>query len=197
MIVNLRLRKNIKHLTLIERLQILPLTDGTVTVGSVIPDRLVVLLLHTTPALTVEHVDDLLRQRGRRRRNNPPREGVNPEHWKNHTLATRQQTPSEPDLGRSLQRMHPDLRFPLLELLNTPKRMIVESTSKIEADHRRFMLLDKSQEFGRGLFVLGSLNHRHHRLLNTSFFHPSLSKAQMTLIVIKRMIQRMLDCDDV
>src|SRR6266571_20136 len=135
MIVNLRLRKNIKHLTLIERLQILPLTDGTVTVGIVIADRLVIPLLHTTPTLTVKHVDDLLRQRRRRRRNNPPREGINPEHRKNHTLATRQQSASEPDLRRSLQRMHPHLMLPLLELLNTSKRMIVESTSKIEADH--------------------------------------------------------------
>src|SRR5438094_2305846 len=135
MIMYLRLHNNIKHLTLIERFYILPLADGTVAVSIVIANRLVVLLLHTTPALTVEHVDDLLRQRRRRRRNNPPREGINPKHRKNHALTARQQSTSEPDLRRSLQRMHPHLRFPLLELLNTSKRMIVETSAKIEADH--------------------------------------------------------------
>src|SRR3989442_15301663 len=139
MIMHLRLRKNIKHLPLIERLQILPLADRAVAAGSIIPDRLVIPLLHTTPALTVEHVDDLLRQRRRRRRHDPPREGVNSEHWTNHTLATRQKSPSEPDLGRSLQHEHPDLRLPLLELLNTPKRIIVQSTSKIKPDHIHFL----------------------------------------------------------
>src|SRR5436853_4826979 len=104
MIVNLRLRKDIKHLTLIERLQILPLTHGTVTVSIVIANRLVVLLLHTAPPFTVEHVDDLLRQRRRRGRNNPPGEGINPEHWKNHTLAAGQSSTSEPDVRRSRHR---------------------------------------------------------------------------------------------
>src|SRR3989442_4445298 len=141
MIMHLRLRKNIKHLTLIERLQILTLADGTVAVSIVISNRLVVLLLHTTPTFTVKHVDDLLRQRRRRRRNNPPGEGINPEHRKNHPLTTRQQSASEPDLRRSLQCVNPDLRLTLLKLLNTPQRMIIESSAKIKADHLRFMLL--------------------------------------------------------
>src|SRR2546430_10265347 len=127
MIVDLRLCKNIKHFSLIERFQILSLADCAVAASRIVPDRLVVLLLHATPAFTIEHVDDLLRQRSRRRRNNPPRETVNAKHWKNHALTTSQQPAPEPDLRRSLQRVDPDLRLPLLELLNTSQSMIVES----------------------------------------------------------------------
>src|SRR2546430_17604220 len=154
MIVNLRLRKNIKHLSLIERFQILPLADRAVTARSIIPDRLIVLLLHTTPTFTVEHVDDLLRQGRRRGRYNPPREGINPKHRKNHALTTRQQPTAKPYLRRSLQRMNPPLRLTLLELLNTPKRVVVESSAKTEADHCRRMLLDKGQQLGRCLLAL-------------------------------------------
>src|SRR6266550_247297 len=57
------------------------------------------------------------------------------------------------------------------------------------------MLLDKSQEFGRGLFVLGSLNHRHHRLVNTPLFHPSLSKTKLSLVIFEREVERVLDRD--
>src|SRR2546426_4073448 len=120
MIVNLRLRKNIKHLSLIERFQILPLADRAVTARSIIPDRLIVLLLHTTPTFTVEHVDDLLRQGRRRGRYNPPREGINPEHWKKNALTTRQQPTAKPLLWRGLQRINPHLPASLLELPNPP-----------------------------------------------------------------------------
>src|SRR5437879_13070912 len=115
MIVNLRLRKNIKHLSLIERFQILPLADRAVTARSIIPDRLIVLLLHTTLTFTVEHVDDLLRQGRRRGKYNPPREGINPKHRKNHTITTRQQPAAKQYLRGSLKRMSPHLLLTLLK----------------------------------------------------------------------------------
>src|SRR5437016_8114272 len=59
------------------------------------------------------------------------------------------------------------------------------------------MLLDKSQQFGRSLFVLGRLNHWHHWFLNAAFFHPSLSKTKLTLVVFEREVERVLDCDDI
>src|SRR5438876_7425389 len=59
------------------------------------------------------------------------------------------------------------------------------------------MLLDKSQQFGRILFVLGRLNHWHHWFLNAAFFHPSLSKTKLTLVVFEREVERVLDCDDI
>src|SRR3989442_9581319 len=59
------------------------------------------------------------------------------------------------------------------------------------------MLLDKSQKFGRGLFVIGSLNHRHHRLVNTPLLHPSLSKTKLSLVIFEREVERVLDCDDI
>src|SRR6266566_5195719 len=99
--------------------------------------------------------------------------------------------------GGTIQRVNPDLRLPLLELLNTPKRMIVEPSAKIEPDHRRLMLLDKSQEFGRRLLVLGSLYDRHHGLVNAPFFHPSLSKTKLSLVIFEREVERVLDRDNV
>src|SRR6266699_6450898 len=57
------------------------------------------------------------------------------------------------------------------------------------------MLLDKSQEFGRRVLVLGSLYDRHHGLVNTSFFHPSLSKTKLSLVIFEREVERVLDRD--
>src|SRR5439155_21923325 len=59
------------------------------------------------------------------------------------------------------------------------------------------MLLDKSQEFGRSLFVLCRLYYRHQGLVNTAFFHPSLSKTKLSLVILEREVERVLDSDDV
>src|SRR2546429_9228870 len=98
MIVDLRLCKNIKHFSLIERFQILSLADCAVAASRVVPDRLVGLLLHATPAFTIGHVDDLLRQRSRRRRNNPPRGTVKAKHWKNKAVTTLHKPATQPRL---------------------------------------------------------------------------------------------------
>src|SRR5436189_5850068 len=59
------------------------------------------------------------------------------------------------------------------------------------------MLLNKSQQLGRSLFVLGRLYDRHHGLVNTSFFHPSLSKTKLSLVIFEGEVERVLDCDDI
>src|SRR6266571_4449448 len=57
------------------------------------------------------------------------------------------------------------------------------------------MLLDKSQQFGRSFLVLRRLYDRHHGLVNTSFFHPSLSKTKLSLVIFEREVERVLDRD--
>src|SRR6266516_443698 len=52
------------------------------------------------------------------------------------------------------------------------------------------MLLDKSQQFGRSFLVLRRLYDRHHGLVNTSFFHPSLSKTKLSLVIFEREVER-------
>src|SRR5438046_7398649 len=59
------------------------------------------------------------------------------------------------------------------------------------------MLLNKSQQLGRSLSVLGRLYDRHHGLVNTAFFHPSLSKTKLSLVILEREVERVLDSDDV
>src|SRR5437016_6810204 len=59
------------------------------------------------------------------------------------------------------------------------------------------MLLDKSQEFGRRLLVLRRLYDRHHGLVNAAFFHPSLSKTKLSLVIFEREVERVLDRDDI
>src|SRR5205807_4256898 len=55
----------------------------------------------------------------------------------------------------------------------------------------------KSQEFGRRLLVLRRLYDRHHGLVNAAFFHPSLSKTKLSLVIFEREVERVLDRDDV
>src|SRR2546428_6836615 len=59
------------------------------------------------------------------------------------------------------------------------------------------MPLDKSQQFGRSLFVISRLNHWPHGLVMAAFFHRSLSKTKLSLVSFEREVERLLDCDDI
>src|SRR2546427_12045542 len=134
MIVDFRLCKHVQHFAFVEWLQVLPLTDGTVAARRVSPDLLVVSLLQSSPAFSVENIDHLFRKRCWWRWDDPSGEAVYAEHWQDHSLAARHRASSESYLRRNLEGMEPDLRFPLLEFLHDSESMIVERASEINPD---------------------------------------------------------------
>src|SRR6266704_4007347 len=135
MIVNLCPSENVEDFSFIEWLQVFSLADGAVAARCVLSYRLVIFLLQTPPALAVENVDDLLGQRRGRWWDDPSGEAVYPEHGKHHAFATRQQSMTESDLWRCLERVDPDLGFSLLEFLHGSQCVIVKSASEVESKH--------------------------------------------------------------
>src|SRR6266700_774347 len=105
MFVDLCLCYHVQDFTLVERFQIFALADGTVAARRVSSDLLIVSLLQSSPAFSIENIDHLFRNWRWWGRNNPSGETVNAEHWQDHSLTARHRAPSEPDLGRDLECM--------------------------------------------------------------------------------------------
>src|SRR3989442_8578007 len=134
MIVDLRLRKYVQDFAFVEGFQVLPLANSAITARRVSSDLFVVSLLQGSPAFSIENIDHFFRKRRWWRWDDPSGEAVYAEHWQDHSLAARHRASSEPYLRRNLERMEPDLRFPLFELLHDSKSMIAKCASEVNYD---------------------------------------------------------------
>src|SRR5712664_3890437 len=124
MIVDLRLCKHVQDFAFVEGFQVFPLTDSAVAACGVASDLFIVSLFQSAPAFSIENIDHIFRKRRWWWWDDPSGEAVYAEHGKDHSLAARHRAASQPDLGRYLERVEPDLRFPLLELLHDSENMI-------------------------------------------------------------------------